>query len=83
VIKVNYERKNIVLSRRLLLEEEKKTDSDESRQFQVQMLTEYLEPFSKLFGEAVEKNESADFYKTCCKLLSGYLDLEKGLVTVS
>lgn len=66
-----------------LIEEEKKTDSDASRQFQVRLLTEYLEPFSKMFSEAVEKNETAEFYITCCKLLRGYLDLEKGLVTVS
>lgn len=66
-----------------LVEEEKQNATEQNREFQVRLLTEYLEPFSKAFEEAVGKVETADFYRTCCKLLNGYLDLEKGLVTVS
>ena len=56
---------------------------EEERQLQVKLLTEFLAPFGGKFNEAMEKNDSADFYKSCSKLLMGYLDLEKGLVTVS
>jgi TorA maturation chaperone TorD len=66
-----------------LIEEEKITGSEEVRQLQGRLLTEYLEPFSQKFTSAVNEVESAVFYKSCCKLLCGYLDLEKGLVTVS
>lgn len=66
-----------------LVEEEKSGAAEKARELQLRMLTEYLEPFCRMFGEEIEKNKAADFYKSCCKLLSGYLDLEKGLVTVS
>ena len=66
-----------------LIEEERKAGSEEARQLQVKLLTEFLVPFGKMFDEAMAKNDSADFYKSCSKLLMGYLDLEKGLVTVS
>lgn len=66
-----------------LIEEEKLTDSEGVRRYQARLLTDYLEPFSREFTAAVNRIETADFYKSCCKLLCGYLDLEKGLVTVS
>lgn len=66
-----------------LVEEEKVTDSDAPRELQARLLAGYLEPFVEKFTAAVKTNDGADFYKTCCKFLSGYLDLEKGLVTVS
>lgn len=66
-----------------LIDEDKKSGSALTRQLQVRLLTEFLEPFSVKFSAAVEKSEKAVFYKSCCKLLRGYLDLEKGLVTVA
>lgn len=66
-----------------LIEEEKKSGSDQAKQLQMRLLTEFLQPASGQFAEAVEKKDAADFYKSCCKLLRGYLELEKGLVTVA
>jgi len=66
-----------------LIEEEKNTDSDTIRQLQGRLLRDYLEPFSKQFSEAVNGAEVAKFYRSCCRLLCGYLDLEKSLVDVS
>ncbi|WP_136795591.1 MULTISPECIES: TorD/DmsD family molecular chaperone [Desulfosediminicola] len=66
-----------------LIEEEKNSDSDSIRQLQGRLLTNYLVPFSKEFSEAVNGVEAAQFYRSCCRLLCGYLDLEKSLVDVS
>lgn len=66
-----------------LIEEEKMNESEAVRQLQARLLTEYLEPFTKEFTAVISKIETADFYKSCCKLLCGYLDLEKGLVSIS
>lgn len=66
-----------------LIDEEKKSGSEPSRQLQVRLLTEFLEPFAVKFSEAVDRSEKAEFYKSCCRLLRGYLDLEKGLVTIA
>ena len=65
-----------------LIDEEKNSDSELSRKFQAQLLTEYLEPFALRFSTEVAKTDRAEFYKSCCQLLCGYLDLEKGLVAV-
>ena len=44
------------------------------------LLEEFLEPFTEKFTAALKENEHADFYYICCRILAGYLDLEKGLV---
>lgn len=65
-----------------LIEEEKNSDSDTARNFQAQLLAEYLVPFADKFSKEVSKANTAEFYTSCCQLLCGYLDLEKGLVAV-
>ncbi|THB75799.1 MAG: hypothetical protein D6B25_11245 [Desulfobulbaceae bacterium] len=65
-----------------LIEEEKDTESLEAREHQTTLLLEYLEPFTAKLSEAVQENEKANFYQSCCTFLNGYLDLEKGLCTV-
>ncbi|PID42483.1 MAG: hypothetical protein CR981_02500, partial [Proteobacteria bacterium] len=64
-----------------LLEKERQERNEEIQQQQTHLLTKFLEPFAEQFSTAMEKNEAAVFYKTICKLLRGYLELEKGLVT--
>jgi len=66
-----------------LIEEEKHSGSDSVRNFQAKLLTEYLAPFASKFSSEVSKASKSDFYKSCCQLLCGYLDLEKGLVAVA
>lgn len=66
-----------------LIEEEKVSDGEEVRKLQARLLIEYLQPFTREFIVAINKIETADFYTSCCRLLCGYLDLEKGLVTIS
>jgi TorA maturation chaperone TorD len=65
-----------------LIEEEKLGNSEEARMFQARLLTDYLEPFNRKFAEAVNGVEFAEFYQACCRLLCGYLDLEKSLINV-
>lgn len=66
-----------------LIDEEKNSGDDSVRVFQAKLLTDYLDPFAKKFSTEVGKTTRADFYKSCCQLLCGYLDLEKGLVAVA
>ncbi len=63
-----------------LVEEENKGDGEKARRLQVRMVQEFLEPFTEKFTAVLHENEHADFYYLCCKVLSGYFDLEKGLV---
>ena len=63
-----------------LVEEEKTGDGQKVRSLQARLLEEFLEPFTKKFTTALEENEHAKFYSLCCRVLDGYLDLEKGLV---
>jgi len=62
-----------------LIEEEKTSGGEEARRLQSRLLSEYLEPFAEKFAAAVEAAHAARFYRPCCRLLCGYLDLEKEL----
>lgn len=66
-----------------LIEEEKSTGSDRARQLQARLLTEYLEPFIREFAAAINLIDTGCFYASCCRLLRGYLELEKGLAPIS
>lgn len=63
-----------------LVEEEKMGGGDKNRQLQAKMLEEFLEPFTEKFTATLKESEHADFYYLCCRILGGYLDLEKSLV---
>jgi TorA maturation chaperone TorD len=65
-----------------LIEEEKAGGGEPIRQLQAQLLEEFLEPFTEKFTSALKKNAQADFYYVCCRILGGYLDLEKSLGAV-
>jgi len=60
-----------------LIEEEKVGGQEETRRFQRELLDRFLEPFIEKFTIALKENEHADFYYLCCRILGGYLDLEK------
>ena len=62
-----------------LLEEEK-FGGEKVRKIQGRLVEEFLEPFTEKFTAALEANEHADFYYLCCRILGGYLDLERELV---
>ncbi len=62
-----------------LIEEEKAGGGKNIRELQVQLLESFLEPFTEKFTVALKKNAQADFYYLCCRILGGYLDLEKSL----
>ncbi|MGB3209712.1 MAG: molecular chaperone TorD family protein [Desulforhopalus sp.] len=64
-----------------LLEVEKISGGEKIRQLQRMMLENFLEPFTEKFTATLKENKHADFYYLCCLVLSGYLDLEKSLVT--
>ena len=66
-----------------LIEEEKVGDGEKYRQLQGRMLEEFLEPFTEKFTASLKESEHADFYYLCCRILGGYLDLEKSLVPYS
>ena len=63
-----------------LVEEEKVGGGDQNRQLQAKMLEDFLEPFTEKFTATLKESEHADFYYLCCRILGGYLDLEKSLV---
>lgn len=63
-----------------MLGEENSGDSDALRKAQTTMLKNYLEPFTEKFELVLRENKDADFYHLCSRVLSGYLDMEKGLV---
>ena len=63
-----------------LVEEEKVGSSEKNRQLQAKMLEDFLEPFTEKFTATLKESEHADFYYLCCRILGGYLDLEKSLV---
>jgi len=64
-----------------LVELEKEAGEEErARSLQAKMIVEFLAPFTEKLLVAMQNNEKASFYRHCCKVLSGYLDLEKGLV---
>lgn len=62
------------------LVEEEKVGGEKNRQLQGRMLEEFLEPFTEKFTATLQESEHADFYYLCCRILGGYLDLEKSLV---
>lgn len=66
-----------------LVEREKNGEIEQSRQLQERLLTKFLEPFAQDLKLAVNEVEDAEFYGSCCKLLCGYLDMERSLVAVS
>ncbi len=63
-----------------LLELEQGENSDTAKSVQAKLLEKYLEPFTEKFEAVLRDNKDADFYHLCSRILSGYLDLEKGLV---
>jgi len=62
-----------------LIEEEKNAGDERVRKLQGKLLEEFLEPFTEKFTAALKENEHGDFYYLCCRILGGYLDLEKNL----
>jgi len=66
-----------------LIEEEKSGGGEYSRKLQSRLLVHWLQPLAKEVTAAVERIEPSAFYLACCRLLCGYLDLEKGLATAS
>jgi TorA maturation chaperone TorD len=66
-----------------LIEKEKVTGGETSRELQAQLLEEFLEPFTEKFTVALKNNPKADFYSLCCRVLGGYLDLEKSLGAIT
>ncbi|MBW1635140.1 MAG: molecular chaperone TorD family protein [Deltaproteobacteria bacterium] len=65
-----------------LVEEEKKNGGEAVKQLQARLLTEFLDPFSVKFCEALEENKEADFFAICGRFLNEYLDLERSLFVV-
>lgn len=63
-----------------LLELEDTERADTAKKVQAKLLDDYLEPFTEKFEATLKDNKDADFYHLCTRVLSGYLDLEKGLV---
>ncbi len=63
-----------------LVEEEKKDSSAKIKELQARLLEEFLEPFAEKFTAQLKDSEQCDFYYLCCRVLGGYLDLEKSLV---
>lgn len=63
-----------------LVEEEKAGGGEIVRKLQGKLLEDFLEPFTAKFTATLKENEHADFYFLCCRILGGYLDLEKSLV---
>lgn len=59
---------------------EEEHDLDNAKKNQTKLLTQFLDPFSVHFNSALEKNKRAKFYEACAAFLSGYVDLEKGLM---
>ena len=63
-----------------LVEEEKLGGGETVRVLQRRLLEEYLVPLVAKLLEALEKAEGCEFYLLCCRVLDGYLELEKGLM---
>jgi TorA maturation chaperone TorD len=63
-----------------LVQEEKMTGGENFKLLQARLLDEFLEPFTEKFAATLKESETADFYYLCCRILGGYLDLEKSLV---
>lgn len=63
-----------------LIEEEKIESTPKVRGLQARLLEEFLEPFVEKFTAQLKENTHCDFYYLCCRVLGGYLDLEKSLV---
>ena len=63
-----------------LVEEEKTGGGELCKQLQGKLLQKYLEPVAHHLSAALEKSEHGVFYALCCRLLEGYLELEKGLL---
>jgi len=59
---------------------DEENDSEDARNKQSKLLTSFLDPFSVFFKSALIDNKRADFYEACAAFLSGYVDLEKGLM---
>jgi len=59
---------------------DEETDFDNARNKQSELLTNFLDPFSVFFKSALVENKRAKFYEACAAFLSGYVDLEKGLM---
>ncbi|MFT5727269.1 MAG: TorA maturation chaperone TorD [Desulforhopalus sp.] len=63
-----------------LVEEEKIESTPKIKELQARLLEEFLEPFVEKFTAQLKDNKHCDFYYLCCRVLGGYLDLEKSLV---
>lgn len=62
-----------------LIEEEKVSGGGKVRLLQDRLLEKFLAPTTEKFSAAVRGSEHGDFYLLCCRVLSSYLELEKGL----
>ncbi|PHR27117.1 MAG: hypothetical protein COA36_10130 [Desulfotalea sp.] len=63
-----------------LVEEEKIESTAKIKELQARLLEEFLNPFVEKFTTQLKNNQQCDFYYLCCRVLGGYLDLEKSLV---
>lgn len=60
--------------------QDEEDDSDNAKKKQSELLSTFLDPFSVHFNSALTGNDRAKFYEACAAFLSGYIDLEKGLM---
>ncbi|MFT5700328.1 MAG: TorA maturation chaperone TorD [Desulforhopalus sp.] len=63
-----------------LVQEEQAGATPKIKELQARLLEEFLEPFVEKFATQLKENKQCDFYYLCCRVLGGYLDLEKSLV---
>jgi TorA maturation chaperone TorD len=63
-----------------LIEEEKSEGAEQARDFQNQLLQQFLFPTARQILKNISSNTEADFYKKCTQFLCEYLELEQGLL---
>jgi len=65
----------------LIREEENDPDFDPGHA--ARLLKSFLEPLTDYLNTAMQENDRARFFQACTRFLSGYIDLEKGLLTAA
>ena len=60
--------------------EDEVAGSTTARDYQTQLVVEFLEPLVESVYQVLKEDDRADFYETCGLFLKGYLDLERGLI---
>lgn len=63
-----------------LVDVEKGGGGERVRPLQKQLLEKFLLPVTSKLLVALQETEYGDFYPLCCRVLDGYLELEKGLI---